>query len=323
MSIELREDKGVGEEDRVVAEGLRAHEGDAEDGALAVVAEEDADACAEPAALVAAQAEGAGFGGREGLAGFGGDAGLELGDDLVGFLGAAVGHEPAGRFRDEAAEEEDDEADDAADDEGESPAVFGVDDVGVEDDDGADCAQGCAEPVAAVDDEVGEAPAPGRDEFLDGGVDGGVFTADAEAGDEAEGHEGGEVPGEAAGGGGDEVDEDGDGEELLAAEAVGEPAEEEGADDGAGEVGAGGCAELGLGEVEAGGGRDGAGEGADEGDLEAVEDPGYAEGCDDEGVEAAPWEAVEALGDVRLEGVAAAGHQVLACSSSGGVSQGR
>ena len=146
-----------------------------------------------------------------------------------------------------------------------------------------------------------------------------------EAGDEAEEGEGGEVPGEAAGGGADEVDEDGEGEELLAAEAVGEPSEEEGADDGADEVGAGGDAELGFGEFQGWAVRDGAGEGSDEGDFEAVEDPGDAEGGDDEGVEAAPGEAVQALGDLGLEDVVVRGHRVwprylLACWSSGGLS---
>ena len=42
-----------------------------------------------------------------------------------------------------------------------------------------------ADPEAAVDDEIGPAAHPRRDQLLDGGIDRGIFAADAGAGDEA------------------------------------------------------------------------------------------------------------------------------------------
>ena len=84
----------------------------------------------------------------------------------------------------------------------------------------------------------------------------------------------------------------------AAAEAVGEVAEDEGADDGSTEIEGGAKAELGVGECESIATFEGSGEGAAEAALEAVEQPGYGERGDDAEMPAAPGKAVEPGGDV-------------------------
>src|SRR5690606_6036083 len=122
-----------------------------------------------------------------------------------------------------------------------------------------------------------------RNQLVDGGVDGRVLAADAEAGEEAEEEEPPGVEGDRGEGGGAEVDREGDHEELLAAPDVGQPAPEEGARAGAGDVEGGGDA----GDLAGGDGQSAAGFGqaardvADDRDLQAVEDPHGAETDDD------------------------------------------
>ena len=73
-----------------------------------------------------------------------------------------------------------------ADQEGEPPADFRIDHGGIEQHQRAERAHGGADPEAAVDDEIAPAAHARRDQLLDGGIDGGIFAADAGAGDEAE-----------------------------------------------------------------------------------------------------------------------------------------
>ena len=84
-----------------------------------------------------------------------------------------------------------------ADQERGAPAEVAAEHRGVEQHDRADRADRGADPEAAVDDEIGPAAVARRDQLLDGGIDGGVFAADAGAGDEAADNEGPEIPGEA------------------------------------------------------------------------------------------------------------------------------
>src|SRR5262249_10355723 len=123
----------------------------------------------------------------------------------------------------------------------------------------------------------------------------------AGAGQEAEQHEAPYVPGEGRSDSGEEVDREGDEEELLAAEPVGQPAEEQRPQHSAGEIGAGGEADIRVAELEGGTFLERAGDGAGHRYLEAVEDPGDAEGDDDERVEAAPRQAVQPRGNVSLD----------------------
>lgn len=97
-----------------------------------------------------------------------------------------------------------------------------------------------------------------------------------------------------------EIDQDGEGEELLALQPVRQPAEEEGAAHGADQVGGGGKAHPRLAQARAL--VDGAREAADKRDLQPVEVPGNAEDHDYESVKAAPGKTVEAVRDLRFEG---------------------
>src|SRR5688500_18041561 len=119
---------------------------------------------------------------------------LDAGDDRLGLLFAAMGHEPARTFRDPHAHEEDDEAEDGADEEGHAPAKVRAEIGRVEQHDGSGGADRRADPETAVDDEIGPAANAGRDQFLDGGVDGRVLAADAGAGQEAEAAEAPHAP---------------------------------------------------------------------------------------------------------------------------------
>ena len=114
---------------------------------------------------------------------------------------------------------------------------------------GADCG---ADPEAAVDDEIGPAAIARRHQLLDGRIDGGVFAADPGAGQEPEQHEAPQIPRECGGGGGDQIDRKRDEEQPLAPEPVGEPAEEQRAQHGAGDIGAAGNPDIGIGEGSCG-----------------------------------------------------------------------
>ncbi len=158
-----------------------------------------------------------------------------------------------------------------------------------------------SEPVGGVDDEVDAAAQAGGDQLVDGGVDGCVLATDAEAGDEAEEGVAVEVPRERCGRGGEEIDEKRDGEEFLAAEAVGKPAEEECADDRSGEIAGGGLAHLCVGHAQAC--FKDASDGTGQRDLKPVEHPGDAEGDDDKPVPSRPGKTVETCGDAGSDGL--------------------
>ena len=89
-----------------------------------------------------------------------------------------------------------------------------------------------------------------RNQFLERGIDRGVFAADAGAGQKAEQREDREILCERAGGSGGDVDPERDEEQPLAAEAIGEPAEEERAEHRAGEIRACRRADLGVGKLQ-------------------------------------------------------------------------
>jgi hypothetical protein len=111
---------------------------------------------------------------------------LDVGDRRVGLAGKAVGHEPARALRHVPAHQEDAEAQHAADGEGETPADIGRKDVRVEEDERGAGACHRAHPEAAVDHDVDAAAVARRHELVDGGIDRGIFAADAEPGDRAE-----------------------------------------------------------------------------------------------------------------------------------------
>ena len=110
------------------------------------------------------------------------------------------------------------------------------------------------------------------------------------------------IPGQRGRRGGDEIDRERDEEQLLAPEPVGQPAEEQRAEHRAGQIGAAGEPDVGVGELQRRALLQSAGEIAPaERHLEAVEDPGDAERDDDERVEPAPGQPVEPRRDVGLD----------------------
>jgi hypothetical protein len=157
-----------------------------------------------------------------------------------------------------------------------APAEIGRQQRGVEEDDGAGGAHGGAEPKAAVDREIGPASHTCRHELLNGGINGGVFPADPGPGQEAKKRKAPETPGQGGGGRRHEIDGKRNKEELLAPKAVGQPAEEQGAEHRTGKISAACQADLGVAELEHGALLQGPGHRPDQGDLKAIEDPGDA-----------------------------------------------
>ena len=176
-----------------------------------------------------------------------------------------------------------------------------ADDVRIEQQRRRQRAQRGADPVGAVERDVGEAAHARRQELVDGRVHGRALAADAEAGERAEEGERGEAPRQRRQRGGAEVDTERDQEQLLAPEPIGEAAEEERAGDGAGDVRRRREADVARGQPERARLLQHRAERADDGDLEPVEDPGDAERDDDEPVPARPRQAVEPRRDVGLD----------------------
>ena len=108
-----------------------------------------------------------------------------------------------------------------------APAEFGIDQRRVQQHDRDDGAERRADPEAAVDDEIGEAAIARRHQFLDRRIDRGIFAADAGAGEEAEHEEARPIPRQPGQRRRQQIDRDGDEEQLLAPEAIGQPAEDD------------------------------------------------------------------------------------------------
>ena len=181
----------------------------------------------------------------------------------------------------------------------EPPAPGRVDDGRVEQRDRQQRAGRGADPEGAVDRDVDAAAVLRRDQLVDGGVDGGVLTADAHAGQEP----GAEVPQrrhrERRQHGGGDVDAERDQEELLAAEPVGELTEEQRADARAGDVHRAGQTDVEAAQPEPGVARlQRLRHRPDDRDLEPVEDPHGPEPDHDHPVPPRPRQPVEPGRDV-------------------------
>ena len=171
-------------------------------------------------------------------------------NDALGLVGAAMRHQPARAFRNPEPHEEDD-----------SPSAAPIRKASRQPNSGSMNAGSSstiepAAPIAApiqklpLMHEVGPAAHARRDQFLDGGIDRGIFAADAGAGEKAKQREAPEIPRQRGRRGRDEVDRERDEEQLLAAEPVGQPAEEQRAEHRAGEIGAADKPDLGVGELQ-------------------------------------------------------------------------
>src|SRR5579864_5220792 len=112
------------------------------------------------------------------------DRALDITHDRIGLVGTAVNDQPARAFRNPYPHHEHDEPEDGAGEIGDPPPVIDSEPVRIEQDDRARRAKCGPDPEAAVDDEVGPTTIARRHQFLNGGIDGGVFAADAGSGQE-------------------------------------------------------------------------------------------------------------------------------------------
>lgn len=101
--------------------------------------------------------------------------GLDALERAVGFLDAAMRHQPTRRFRQPRAHQEDDQAERRADEKGDTPSPIRRQQGGIEKNDRGDRSHRGADPEAAVDDKISPAPVARRDQFLNRRIDRGVF----------------------------------------------------------------------------------------------------------------------------------------------------
>ena len=210
-------------------------------------------------------------------------------------------HQPARAFRNRHPHHEHDQAESGAGEVGEPPAEIGTDECGIEQHDRGDRAHRSADPEAAVDHQIGPAAVARRHQLLDRRIDRGIFAADAGAGEKPEQRVACEIPRQRGGRGGCEIERQRDEEQFLAPDPVGEPAEAERAEHGAGEIGAVGDADVEIAEAQRCTFLQRAGKRARQRHLQPVEDPGDPERQYDAGVKAAPAETVETRGNVGLD----------------------
>ncbi len=210
-------------------------------------------------------------------------------------------HQPARAFRNPHPHQQYDKAEHRAGEVSDPPAVVRRKQRGIEQHDGTQCADRGTDPEAAVDDEIGPAAIPRRHQFLNGRVDRSVFAADAGAGEETKQRVARDIPRQRGRGCGREIQRERDEEQLLAADPVGEPAEAERAEHCAGEIGAAGKPDIGVGEAHRGTVLERARQRTRERHFKPVENPGDAERQHDAGVKAAPAEIVETKRDRGLD----------------------
>jgi hypothetical protein len=195
-----------------------------------------------------------------------------------------------------APEPDDEDAEDRADEEAQTPAEVLREVVGVQEEAAGDGTDGGTTPVGAVDGDVDTAAVSRRDDLVDRGVDRRVLAADAGTGDEAEDVEEPRCERETGDPGADEVDDERDDEEVLPAQVVGQPSEEQGAADLPEEVERRGKAHFGRSHAE---GRRESVRG-DDLHLETVQDPRETEADHDHPVEPRPRQSVHPSRDERL-----------------------
>ena len=295
--VEVLQDQGVGEEDGVVQEALGDHQADAEDRPGRVELEEDVRQLLAVQALALLDPAGVGVVVVGQLVAVFLDLLLDGGDDHLRLLGAPVREQPAGAFGNEAAQVDDAEAQHRTDEEGDPPADVDRKAFGVEQERAGEGAEGGTRPVGAVDGQIDAATVLAGDQFVDGGVDRGVLATDAHARDEPTDQEDLHVRCEARRRGAGKVQRQREGEHLLAAEGVGQPAEDQCPHhltqevDGARETHLRGAHAEGL--LEAAGRHDL--------NLQAVQDPCGAQPEDDHPVEPGPRHVVHTSRDQALD----------------------
>src|SRR3984885_3475283 len=203
-----------------------------------------------------------------------GELRFDAAHDRVGGLREAMGDQPARAFRNPKSHQQNPESDSRPDQKSKPPADCWVYHSGIEKYERTARAGCRSDPKAAVDQEVGPAAEPRRDKILDCRIDGGVFAADAGAGEKAEQTKARRVPRQAGGRGRDEVNGKRDREQLFSAQPVGEPTEEKCAKHGAKEVTTSGKADLRIAQAQGGAVFEFAGQRASERDFKTVKNPG-------------------------------------------------
>src|SRR6185312_4096655 len=226
------------------------------------------------------------------------DAALDITHDPLGFRFAAVRHEPARAFRNGVAQKNHDQPQHRANGERHPPAKADGNDSGIEQRDHGSRANGGADPETGIDDEVNTSADPGGNKFVDGGIDRGIFTADARAGKRAKQRVRSKVPGKSRESGGAEIEQQRDGEKALAAKAVSKIAEEERTGDCADEIKSCTAADLCVSKRERISTLEHRANSAGERDFESIENPGDTQRDDDQPVPAAPRQAIKARRNV-------------------------
>src|SRR6202042_577377 len=114
----------------------------------------------------------------------------------------------------------------------------------------ADSADRRTNPEAAVNDEVGPSAIPRGHQFLNRRIDRGVFATDTCAREKSKQRVARNAPGQRGRRRRGEVDRQRDEEQFLAPDPVGEPAETEGAENGARQIRTVGKPDIEIGELE-------------------------------------------------------------------------
>src|SRR5947209_16604074 len=145
---------------------------------------------------------------------------FHLGNNLFRLMLPAMDHQPARTFRHRVAQENNDDSQHCANAKSKSPAKCNGNNSGIKQTYGGGRANGCADPEAAVDNKVYAATDPRRDQLINGGIDCGIFSTNAGAGQRSKQRVGDKVPGECSQSGGAQVDQKGEDEQTLAPQAV-------------------------------------------------------------------------------------------------------
>ena len=296
--IEAAQHECVRKEDGVVQERLRRHQHQAEHRAARIVLEEthgEIDQAADALARVQPKHHQ-----RRVRSCPRGRRTFDAGNDDLGLTHTPVKNQPAWTFRQRTPKEEHDEREQRADEKCEAPPDVGLETSRHQEDRRAQRAQHRSHPETAVDREVSAAPIAGRNELLDRGIDCRILAADAGPGEKAEQRKGPEVGCKGRSRRCNRVDTQRHEKKPLAAEPVGEPAEEQCTEHRPRKIGAGSGANLRVGQMEPGARLQRTRDGARERDLEPIENPCDPECDDDECVESRPAEAVEPRRQVSL-----------------------
>ena len=148
---------------------------------------------------------------------------------------------------------------------------------GLQQQEGDTASKGSSDPECGVDQQVHVSANACRDQFVNGGIDSGIFATDAGAGECAEEDEAPEIPRKSGGRCGCEIEDQRDAEQTFAAQQVCEIAEHESAGNGTCQVDGGCDAELSVRETKRVGPLQNADNGPGKVPFKAVQQPGNSQ----------------------------------------------